>query len=104
MKWYEIIFIFIVLLGAANTVYQIFKMAELDAKSRDLKHPKFWGLFASGGQNSGGLILYLLGRKNYSSDISEEGKAIIQSRKNKIGIGLIFIIVGAVGLILCIAL
>ena len=41
MKWYEIILVFIVLPGAVNTAYQVFKIAELDARSRGLKHPKF---------------------------------------------------------------
>ena len=34
MKWYEIILVFIVLPGAVNTAYQVFKIAELDARSR----------------------------------------------------------------------
>lgn len=32
MKWYEIILVFIVLPGAVNTAYQVFKIAELDVE------------------------------------------------------------------------
>lgn len=43
MNWYTIILVFLVLLGAFTLSYQIFKLIELDAKSRGLKHPKLWG-------------------------------------------------------------
>lgn len=100
MKWYEIILIFIVLLGAANTAYQVFKITELDARSRGLKHPKLMGFIATGGQNSSGLILYLLGRRKYPSTMSNQDREIIDSRKKKVGAGLVFIIGGAIGLII----
>lgn len=100
MKWYSVIFVFGVLLGAFNVVYQIFKMTELDAKSRGFKHPKLWGLFATGGQNAGGLIMYLIGRRNYSSTMTVEEKQIIEGRKKKIGVALSFIVVATIGLIL----
>ena len=35
-------------------------MVKLDAESRGLKNPKFWGIFAAGGKNGGGLILKLV--------------------------------------------
>lgn len=43
MKWYLIVLVFISLLGASTLAYQVFKMTELDAKSRGFKHPKAWG-------------------------------------------------------------
>lgn len=43
MTWYMIVFLFIALLGAFTLAYQIFRLTELDAKCRGLKHPKFWG-------------------------------------------------------------
>ena len=75
MKWYEIILVFIVLPGAVNTAYQVFKIAELDARSRGLKHPKFLGFIAIGGQNSSGLILYLIGRHKYLSTLSNQDRS-----------------------------
>lgn len=104
MKWYDIIFIFIIMLGACESAYQIFKMTELDAASRGLKHPKFWGLFASGSQNGSGLLMYLMGRKKYPSTMSADDKAIIESRKKKIGAGLLFMVIGSIALILSIIL
>ncbi|MDO5601662.1 MAG: hypothetical protein Q4G07_02720 [Oscillospiraceae bacterium] len=98
MAWYQIIFVFVTLLGGGGCAYQIFRMAQLDASCRGLKHPGFWGLFAANGQN-GGLLLYLLGRKNYPLTISEEEKRTMQSRKKKAAVGLVFIVLGAVGLI-----
>lgn len=45
MSWYLIVLVFIEILGASTLAYQIYKMTELDAASRGLKHPKFWGFF-----------------------------------------------------------
>ena len=96
-----VVFIFIVLLGALTLAYQIFRLTELDAKSRGLKHPTFWGLFSLSGNNgSGGLLLYLIGRRKYPSDMGEEDRKIMFSRKKKAGVSLCFICAGAVGAIL----
>ena len=46
MKWYEIILVFIVLPGAVNTAYQVFKIAELDARSRGLKQPQIFRIYS----------------------------------------------------------
>ena len=55
------ILVFMVLLGAFNLMYQIFKLVVIDAESRGLKHPNFWGVFSLSGSNGGGvLLLYLL--------------------------------------------
>jgi len=100
MNWYEYIFIFIVILGAFNTAYQLYRMVQLDAKSRGFKHPKIWGLLATGGQNCGGLLLYLLSRRNYPSNMSEDEINSMNSRKKRIGICLIFLTVGSICLII----
>lgn len=97
MTWIMVVFMFILLLGAVGLSYQVYKMTELDARSRGLKHPKFWGIFSLGGNNgSGGLLLYLLGRRKYPSTMSEKDKAIIESRKKRAGVCLVFIVVGAI--------
>lgn len=51
--------------GAMETVYQIYQLTVMDAAARGLKHPKLWGLLAANGNNSSGLLLYLIGRRNY---------------------------------------
>lgn len=100
MKWYQIIFVFIVLLGASQLAYRIYQITVTDAKSRGLKHPHFWGLFAIGGQNSGGLIMYLIGRRNYPSQMSKTDKQFIESQKKRIGVALLFIVIGTICLII----
>lgn len=62
MNVYAVVLMFMVVLGAFSLAYQVFWLISLDAESRGLKHPKFWGLFSlSGGNGSGGLLLYLFG-------------------------------------------
>lgn len=103
MEVFQIILVFIVLLGAFSLAYHIFKMTKLDAMSRGFKHPRFWGMFALG-QNSGGLIMYMLGRRKYPSNMSKEDQILMNSYKNRIGICLIFITIGTIGLVLSMTL
>ena len=86
----------VLLVGAVNLTYQIYNMTKLDAESRGLKHPKLWGLFSLSGEGGGGLILYLIGRRNYVSNISMEGRREMDLRKKKAGLALIFIVIGAI--------
>lgn len=92
--------VFMVLLGAFSLMYQIFKLVVLDAESRGLKHPTFWGIFSLGGSNgSGGLILYLLGRNRFPVNMTDTTKELFNSRKRKAGLSLCFIAIGTIGLI-----
>ena len=95
-----IILVFAVLLGAASLAFQIYQLTELDASCRNLKHPKFWGLFSLSGNNgSGGLILYLIGRRKYPITMTSEQQKTMASYKQKAGISLGFIAVSAILLI-----
>ena len=103
MTWYLVLLVFLVLLGAFTLAYQIYRMTELDAASRGLKHPRLWGLFSLSGEGSGGLLLYLLGRRRYASNMSAEDRAVMESRKKKAGVSLILLAFAAIGLfIVCI--
>ena len=84
MSWYLIVLVFIVILGSSTLAYQVYKMTELDATSRRLNHPKFWGFFSLSGNGSGGLLLYLIGRRKYPSSMSESDKLVMESRKRKL--------------------
>lgn len=95
-----ILLIILILLLASYLSYQIFKMTELDATSRGFKHPKLWGMFTNSGQNRGGLVFYLIGRRKYISTMSEEDKKIIESRKKKIYVSFTTLVILS---ILCIA-
>lgn len=67
-----IMLVVLVLLGAITLSIQVYKLTELDAQCRGLKHPKFWGLFSMSGNNGcGGLILYLIGRRKYPITMTE---------------------------------
>ena len=104
MKWnmiYLMIFLAIALVGALETVYQIYRMTVIDAAARGLKHPKLWGLFAMNGNNSSGLLMYLIGRRKYPIiNMTNADMKNIEKRKKSAGIGLIFVAVGAIGLVI----
>ena len=93
MKWYEILLFISMFIIAVIIVYHIYKMTELDARSRGFKHPKLWGHFASGGQNGEGILLYLIGRRKYPSAMTEAQKSDMEKYKKNIGISLVFLII-----------
>lgn len=95
----QIFLMIMILFSAGNLAYQMYKMVELDATCRGLKKPKLWGLLATGGQNSGGLLLYLIGRRKYPLNMSQENKIIIDSRKKKIMVCIIFMMLSTIALL-----
>ena len=74
-------------------VYQLFKLVELDSAVRGMKHPKFWGVLAAGGQRGEGLILYLLNRNKAVFSMTEEEKEELQMRKQRIIYLLVLIMI-----------
>ncbi|MEZ3436096.1 MAG: hypothetical protein K1W34_16035 [Lachnospiraceae bacterium] len=91
----------VMLVGGLEAVYQIYRIVLIDAKARGLKHPKFWGLFAISGNNSGGLIMYLIGRRKYPIlNMTMSEKREIEKRKKAAGAGLVFLAAGTIGLVL----
>lgn len=109
MEWTAIIFVVIcgavALVGATGVVYQIYHMTVLDAEARGLKRPKLWGIFAMSGNNSSGLVMYLIGRRKHPViNMSESIKKRIEAGKKAAGIGLIFLAIGSIGVVISIAL
>ena len=108
MEWKESIYMIfgaISLVGAAATAYQIYRLTLMDAKARGLKHPKLWGFLAMNGNHTSGLLLYLIGRRNYPLiDLSPDSQSEIERRKKAAGIGIIFLVIGAIGLVISIML
>ena len=91
----------VALVGAFCVVFQIYHMTVIDATARGLKHPKFWGIFAMGGSDSSGLLMYLIGRRKYPViRLSEETRREIESRKKRAGAGLVFLAVGMMGIVI----
>ena len=91
----------VTLVGAAAVSWQIYCMTVIDAKARGFKHPKFWGLFTMSGNNSGGLVMYLIGRRNYPVQNMNDGdREELERRKKAAGAGIVFMAAGLVALIL----
>ena len=91
----------VALVGAFCVVFQIYQMTVIDATARGLKHPKFWGVFAMNGNNSSGLILYLIGRRKYPvQNMSIEDLEKIETRKKAAGAALVFMTLGAIGFVI----
>lgn len=94
------IFIAIYLIGIIATVYQVYKITVVDAKARNIKHPKLMGLLATSGKSSEGLILYLLHRRKYPiKSITKEEQNEIDRRKKIILAGIAFMVIGAIGFV-----
>ncbi len=83
--------------GGFSCVYQLYRLVEVDAECRGLKHPKLWGLFAASSNGQSGLILYLIGRRKYPVlFMSEEQRDVMARRKKRFTVGLVFLAAGAV--------
>lgn len=85
------------IVGSFFCLYQLYKLVQVDAECRGLKHPRLWGLFAASGNGQSGLILYLIGRRKYPIlSMSEEQRGLIERRKKWFGAGLVFLAIGAI--------
>ncbi len=94
-----------IIVGALHVGFQLFKIVSLDAEARGLRHPRLWGLFATSGNNSAGLIMYLISRRKHPViNMSEEVIHEIESRKKRAGAGILFLALGAVGFVITISL
>ena len=98
------IFAAVAIVGAMETIYQIYQVTVIDAAARGLKHLKLWGMLAANGNNSSGLLLYLIGRRKYPRNaIDIKQLQLMDKKKKAAGIGLVFLAVGAIGLVVCLA-
>ncbi|WP_049507900.1 hypothetical protein [Streptococcus anginosus] len=93
MTWYLLTLISLLVVTNGLFVYQLFKLVELDAVVRGMKHPKFWGVLAAGGQRGEGLILYLLNRNKAAFSMTAKEKEELQMRKQRIIYLLVLIMI-----------
>ena len=93
MTWYLLTLIGLLIVANGLFVYQLFKLVELDAVGRGMKHPKFWGFLATGGRGGEGLILYLLKRNKAIFSMTSEEKEELQMRKQRIIYLLVLIVI-----------
>ena len=90
----------VLMVGGVFSIYQLFRLVKTDAVCRGLQHPKLWGFLSISGNNQGGLILYLIARRKHPIiSMTSEQKTLIESCKSKIGVGLIFLVTGAIACI-----
>ena len=90
-----------VIVGGFFSMYQLYRLVQVDAECRGLKHPRLWGAFALSGNGQSGLILYLIGRRKYPVlSMSEGQKELIGTRKKRFGAGLLFLAAGAIACVL----
>lgn len=89
-----------VVVGGVFAIYQLFQLVKTDAVCRGLKHPKLWGLFSISGNNSAGLLLYLINRRKHPIiSMTDEQKIFTEICKKKIGVGIIFQVIGVMACI-----
>lgn len=90
------------IVGGFFNMYQFYRLVQVDAECRGLKHPKLWSAFAVSGNNSAGLLLlYLIGRRKYPVlSMTEEQRKFMERCKRKIGVGFIFLAAGSIILVL----
>lgn len=71
--------------GSFILQYNIYKMTQIDAKARGLKHPKLLGVLNISGNNGNAFLLaYLIGRKKYPiQNISSKDLAELEAYKKK---------------------
>ena len=90
----------VALVGVVCVVFQIYQLTVIDATARGLKHPKLWGTFTMSGNNSSGLLMYLIGRRKYPIiNMDESNAQELEKRKKSAGVGLVFGVVGVIGII-----
>ncbi|MBS5385893.1 MAG: hypothetical protein KHY31_00790 [Clostridiales bacterium] len=95
----------VIVVGAVFFLYQLYNIVVIDAKTRGLKHPRFWGFLSLGNNTGGGLLAYLIRRRNCPViDSTERDKQEISKRKKATGIGLSFICFGTIGILICLML
>lgn len=91
--------------GAVCTAYQMFMIVKADAEARGLKHPKLWGMFALSGNNSAGLLLYLITRRKHPVvNMTEERQYRIDVGKKRALAGIVFLAVGTIGMVVALTL
>lgn len=103
MSWLNgviLILVTVLLISMICLAYQIYQIVKIDAKARGLKHPKVWGIFALSGNNGGGLITYLVIRRNYPIiNMLDVDKLDISKRKKAVGVALVFLSASAIGIV-----
>lgn len=72
--------------------YQIFSMVKIDAKARNLKSPTLFAFLSLSGQRGEGILSYIIYRKKYALNMSDEDNFKMKKTKNKIFI-LFFILI-----------
>ena len=73
-------------------VYQLFKLVQLDASVRGMKHPRFWAFL----RLADSLNLYLLKRNKAIFSIAAEEKEELETRKKRLLYLLVLILLSGI--------
>lgn len=91
----------IFLVGISATVYQLFKLVETDAITRNIKKPKFFAFLATGGKAGEGILAYLIYRRKFKVvNITEEQKIEMNRRKKILKFSISFMALGKILMII----
>lgn len=94
----------IIIVGIATLVFQLTKLVEIDAKTRNIPNSKLKGLLAASGQRGEGLIAYLIYRNRYKIiNITENQTKEMNIIKKKIYACIGFMAVAAIAMVMGIA-
>ena len=98
MEWTTIVSVMfgaVIAVGAVFFLYQLYSIV-------GLKHPRLWGFLSLGNNTGGGLLVYLIRRRNCPVvNITDNDRQEISKRKKATGIGLCFVCLGTIGIIIC---
>lgn len=100
---YIVVALPILIVGIVCFVVYLMKLVYLDALVRDIQRPKLWTFIALGSNNGSGLLLYLIHRRKYpmKRELTDMESYQYKHYKKCIYVGLTFVVIGAVGMVLC---
>lgn len=83
-----------IIVGIVTFIINLYKLVVIDATSRNIPKARFWGVVSLGGNNSSGLLLYLIKRRNFPViELSKDEKIEKDRRKQTIKVGFLFTII-----------
>ncbi len=77
----------------------LYKLINLDAKSRGIEKPTLWSFIGISGSRGEGLILYLLKRSDYRKNMSDADIVLSEKYKAKVITSFIIIMIVSIALV-----
>lgn len=97
MKMYLLLGLSIFLVGIAVTVYEVKKLVEIDATTRNIKRPKLWSFVSLAGNRGEGLLTYFIYRNRHQVVNKTREQAIEMNRRKRVSaLSISFMAIGAI--------